>query len=90
MNNKSDTQYYNQQVYDLQATDEAALHNACLKHLKLFGKTNIIMTAPVFSGEYGGVDDIILTSKYGKTKCAATKIIGSILTALIVTAVTSV
>lgn len=48
-----------------------------------------IMTAPVFSGEYGGVDNIILTSKYGKTKCGAAKIIGSILAALIVTAVVS-
>ena len=50
----------------------------------------VIMTAPVFSGEYGGVDNIILTSKYGRTKCAAAKIIGSILAALIVTAVVSV
>lgn len=50
----------------------------------------VIMTAPVFSGEYGGVDNIILTSKYGKTKCATAKIIGSILAALIVTAVVSV
>ncbi len=49
----------------------------------------VIMTAPVFSGEYGGVDNIILTSKYGKTKCATAKIIGSILAALIVTAVVS-
>ncbi len=48
-----------------------------------------IMTAPVFSGEYGGVDNIILTSKYGKTKCATAKIIGSILAALIVTAIVS-
>lgn len=48
-----------------------------------------IMIAPVFSGEYGGVDNIILTSKYGKTKCGAAKIIGSILAALIVTAVIS-
>lgn len=48
-----------------------------------------IMTAPVFSGEYGSVDSIILTSKYGKTKCAAAKIIGSILAALIVTSVVS-
>lgn len=32
-----------------------------------------IMTAPVFSGEYGGVDNIILTSKYGKTKCGGGK-----------------
>ncbi len=47
----------------------------------------VIMTAPVFSGEYGGVDNIILTSKYGRTKCATAKIIGSILTSLIVTAV---
>lgn len=48
-----------------------------------------IMTAPVFSGEYGGVDNIILTSKYGKTKCWTAKIIGSILAALIVTAAIS-
>lgn len=50
----------------------------------------IIMTAPVFSGEYGGVDHIILTSKYGKTKCVTAKIIGGILAALIVTAVASI
>jgi hypothetical protein len=50
----------------------------------------VIMTAPVFSGEYGGVDNIILTSKYGKTKCVTAKIIGSILAALIVTAFVSV
>ncbi|MDE7283396.1 MAG: ABC transporter permease [Lachnospiraceae bacterium] len=49
----------------------------------------VIMTAPVFSGEYGGVDNIILTSKYGRTKCAAAKIIGSVLVALIVTAAVS-
>lgn len=49
----------------------------------------VIMTAPVFSGEYGGVDHIILTSKYGKTKCATAKVIGSILAALLVTAVVS-
>lgn len=49
----------------------------------------VIMVAPVFSGEYGGVDNIILTSKYGRTKCAAAKIIGSILAALIVTAAVS-
>ncbi len=48
-----------------------------------------IMIAPVFSGEYGGLDNIILTSKYGKTKCATAKIIASILAALIVTSVVS-
>lgn len=48
----------------------------------------VIMIAPVFSGEYGGVDHIILTSKYGRTKCAAAKIMGSVFAALMVTAVT--
>lgn len=48
-----------------------------------------IMIAPVFSGEYGGLDNIILTSKYGKTKCATAKIIASILAALIVTTIVS-
>lgn len=48
-----------------------------------------IMIAPVFSGEYGGLDNIILTSKYGKTKCATAKIIASVLAALIVTTVIS-
>lgn len=48
-----------------------------------------IMIAPVFSGEYGGVDSIILTSKYGKTKCAKAKVIASFLSALLVTAVIS-
>lgn len=45
----------------------------------------IIMVAPVFSAEYGGVDNIILTSKYGKTKCTTAKVIASIFSALIVT-----
>lgn len=45
----------------------------------------ILMIAPVFSGEYGGVDNIILTSRYGKTKCATAKVIASLLSALLVT-----
>lgn len=48
-----------------------------------------IMIAPVFSGEYGGVDHIILTSKYGRTKCATSKIIASIIASLIVTTAVS-
>ncbi len=48
----------------------------------------ILMIAPVFSGEYSGVDNIILTSKYGKTKCTTAKIIASILSALLVTILT--
>ncbi len=46
----------------------------------------IIMLAPIFSGEYEGVDNIILTSKYGKTKCATAKVVAGILTAIFTTA----
>lgn len=46
----------------------------------------IIMIAPVFSGEYNGVDNIILTSRYGKTKCATAKVIAGILSVVVVTA----
>lgn len=49
----------------------------------------IIMIAPVFSGEYGGVDNIILTSRYGRTKCVAAKVIASNLAAVFVMAVIS-
>ena len=45
----------------------------------------ILMIAPVFSGEYSGVDTIILTSRYGKTKCATAKVIASLLSAVLVT-----
>lgn len=45
----------------------------------------ILMIAPVFSSEYDGVDNIILTSKYGKTKCGTAKVIASLLAALLVT-----
>lgn len=46
----------------------------------------IIMLAPIFSGEYEGVDNIILTSKYGKTKCATAKVAAGILTSILTTA----
>ena len=49
-------------------------------------KPLIIMLAPIFSGEYEGVDNIILTSKYGKTKCATAKVVAGILTAILTTA----
>ena len=44
------------------------------------------MLAPIFSGEYEGVDNIILTSKYGKTKCTTAKVAAGILTAILTTA----
>ena len=46
----------------------------------------IIMLAPIFSGEFEGVDNIILTSKYGKTKCTTAKVAAGILTAILTTA----
>ncbi len=49
----------------------------------------IIMTAPVFSAEYNGVDNIILTSKYGKTKCSAAKAAASVLAAVFTTLLTA-
>lgn len=38
------------------------------------------------SREYEGVDNIILTSKYGKTKCTTAKVAAGILTAILTTA----
>lgn len=49
----------------------------------------MVMIAPVFCGEYSGVDNIILSSKYGQTKCATAKVIASVLSALLVTAIVS-
>lgn len=46
----------------------------------------VIVVAPVFSGEYEGVDNIILTSKYGKTKCSTAKAVASVLAAGFITA----
>lgn len=47
----------------------------------------ILMIAPVFCSEYDGVDNIILSSKYGRTKCATAKIVASILATIIITTV---
>ena len=46
----------------------------------------LIMLAPVYSGEYGGVDSLILASRYGRTKCASAKALAGILAALLATA----
>lgn len=35
----------------------------------------IVMVAPVFCDEYKGTDNIILSCKYGRTKCAKAKVI---------------
>ena len=44
----------------------------------------ILLIAPVFSGEYGGVDNIILTSKYGKAKVLASLLSAVFITTLVV------
>ncbi len=41
----------------------------------------MLAVSPVFSGEYGGVDNIILTARYGRSKCAAAKLTASLLLA---------
>lgn len=46
----------------------------------------IVMLAPVFSGEYGGVEYLILSGRYGRTKCAAAKVIAGLLAAFATTA----
>lgn len=55
--------------------------------LVIFSFFIIVMITPVFCGEYNGVDNIILSSKYGRTKCAAAKVIAGIMAALITTAI---
>lgn len=45
----------------------------------------MLLITPVFSGEYSGVDNIILTSRYGKTKCTTAKVIASSLAAISIT-----
>ena len=55
--------------------------------LVIFSFFIMMMIAPVFCGEYSGVDNIILSSKYGRTKCAAAKVIAGIMASLITTAI---
>ena len=43
----------------------------------------ILVTAPVFSGEYGGMDSLILSARHGRIKCAAAKITAALITALL-------
>lgn len=45
----------------------------------------LVMLAPIYSGEYGGVDNLILASRYGRTKCATAKALAGILAAVLAT-----
>lgn len=46
----------------------------------------LLMISPVYCGEYGSVDSLILSSRYGRTKCATAKALAGILAALLATA----
>lgn len=48
-----------------------------------------VMLAPVFCGEYGGVDSILLSCRYGRTKCVTAKILAALAAAALVTAATA-
>lgn len=56
-----------------------------VKILILFSLFLMVMTAPVFCGEYGGVDQILLSTRYGRTKCAGAKAVACVLAALLTT-----
>ena len=58
-----------------------------MKVFVLLAISIIIMLSPIFSSEYEGVDNIILTTKYGKTKCSAAKIIVGVISSIIVTSI---
>lgn len=57
-----------------------------VKILIFFSLFLMVMTAPVFCGEYGGVDQILLAARYGRTKCAGAKVAACVLAALLTTA----
>lgn len=57
-----------------------------IKVIIALGFLMILLIAPVFSGEYAGMDALILTSKYGKSKCISAKITASYLVAFLITA----
>lgn len=64
--------------------------NTCFYMIKLImalGIFMILVISPVFSGEYSGMDAIILTSKYGKTKCVSAKLIAAFVSAFFITTV---
>ncbi len=42
-----------------------------------------VLLAPVFCGEYGSVDGILLAARYGRTKCVTAKILASLAAVLI-------
>ena len=47
-----------------------------------------ILLSPVYAGEYGGMDRIILSSRYGKSRCPKAKLAAAVIAALVLTSLT--
>ncbi|MDO5425743.1 MAG: hypothetical protein Q4F41_18700 [Eubacteriales bacterium] len=56
-----------------------------VKVTMMLGILTILMVAPVFAGEYGGMDSLLLTARYGRTKCATAKILAAFCAPLLLT-----
>lgn len=48
----------------------------------------LVILAPVFSGEYGGMDQLLLPTRHGRGKCSLAKMAASLLLSLTLTALT--
>ncbi len=57
-----------------------------IKILLMLAILLLIILAPVFSGEYNGMDQLLLTTRYGRSKCNLAKIAAAFLLSLTLTA----
>ena len=58
-----------------------------IKILLMLAALLLILLAPIFSGEYNGMDQLLLTTRYGRCKCSLAKITAAFLLTLTLTAV---
>ena len=57
----------------------SAASQSLAKVLLMLSMVLILLTTPVFSGEYGGMDNLIFTSRYGRTKDPLCKVSASMI-----------
>ena len=57
-----------------------------IKILLMLAVLLLIILAPIFSGEYSGMDQLLLTTRYGRSKCSLAKIAAAFLLTLTLTA----
>lgn len=57
-----------------------------IKILLMLAALLLILLAPIFSGEYNGMDQLLLTTRYGRSKCSLAKITAAFLLTLTLTA----